>query len=296
MTAGDVSLYLENIRKFAPSQHGLHIGGGEPFLNFDLTIKTVELCLEKQIPLQYVETNASWCDDDDKTAKMMVELRDSGLPALLISASPFHNEFVPFEYTERAVRIAMNIFGAYNVIVYTNYFYQQLSQFDKSKKLAFNRYVNTMSREKVAQDFIREYHLIPCGRAITRLGYLYESKPASAFFYQNCQPEFQNPNHIHIDPAGNYVPSFCAGISLGNARYLRELYEGIDLQKFPILEILATKGVEGLLKFAKDQFNYAERRDGYIAKCDLCQDIRKHITANTDQFEELTPVEFYQNL
>ncbi len=296
MTADDACQYLKNVNEYAPSQRGLHIGGGEPFLDFDLTLKIVELCVENRVPLQYVETNASWCDSDDKTAKMLTELRDSGLPALLISASPFHNEFIPFEDTERAVRIAMDIFGEYNVIVYTNYYYQQLSQFDKTKKLPFNRYINTTGREKAAQDFVREYHLIPCGRAITRLGYLYERKPASVFFNQNCQPEFQNPNHIHIDPAGNYIPSFCAGISLGNARDLGKIYKGIDLQKFPILEILSTQGVEGLLKFGKDQFNYVERPAGYIAKCDLCQDIRQLITSITDQFAELTPVEFYQNL
>ncbi|MBD3288823.1 radical SAM protein [candidate division KSB1 bacterium] len=296
MTADDVRVYLKNISECASSQRGLHIGGGEPFLNFELLLKTIELCVEFGVPLQYVETNAGWCDTDEKTARLLYELRTSGLPALLISASPFHNEFVPFDCTERAIRIATDIFGAYNVLIYTDYYYKQLSQYDHSKKLPFNRYVNTTGREQAAQDFIREYNLIPCGRAVTRLGYLYEKKPAATFFNNTCQPEFRNPNHIHIDPDGNYIPSFCAGISLGNARNLGELYQGIELENFPLLELLASKGVEGLLLFAKERFNYAELADGYIAKCDLCQDIRKHIVAFTDQFKELTPVEFYQNL
>jgi len=83
---------------------------------------------------------------------------------------------------------------------------------------------------------------------------------------------------------------------LGDAHNLNSIFEGIDLQQRPIIEILATSGVEGLLKLARDQFDFQLSPEGYIAKCHLCQDIRAHIVQRTDQFEELRPVEFYRYL
>ena len=186
MSRDDLKIILQQIKKVAPHQQGLHIAGGEPFLNFELTLETVELCIEHGIPLQYIETNAHWCKNDEITTQLFQLLRDSGLPAILISASPFHNEFISFEYTERAVMIGSEIFGQYNVLVYTPFFFQQLMQFDKTQKLSFNRYINTMGKEKIAQDFIDYYSLIPTGRMVTKLKHLYQGKPANAYFNNNC--------------------------------------------------------------------------------------------------------------
>jgi len=296
MSEQDLEHYLDQIGQFAPNQRGLHITGGEPFLNFELTLRTVELCIEYDLPIQYVETNAYWCDDNDLTAYQFNMLRESGLPAILISVSPFHNEFIPFERTNRAINIAREIYGSYNVLIYTSYFHEQLQDYNPQAKIPFNRYLNTIGYEKAAQSFIENYGLIPCGRAASKLNFLYQKQPAEAFFNNNCFAEFTNPEHMHIDPYGNYIVSFCSGISLGDAHNLGEIFNGIDLQERPIVELLATSGVEGLLKLAQDQFDFETSPNGYIAKCHLCQDIRAHIVQMTDQFEELTPVEFYRYL
>jgi len=296
ITEEDIENILTQIKQFAPHQHGLHLAGGEPFLNVELTFRAVELCIENGVPLQYVETNAFWCDDDDSTAYKFNMLRDSGLPAILISVSPFHNEFIPFEKTHRAINIAREIYGDYNVLIYTSYFYEQLQDYNPQTKIPLNRYLNTIGYEKAAQSFVEHYELIPIGRTASKLNFLFQKHPAAAFFNNNCLAEFTNPEHIHIDPYGNYISSFCTGISLGNAHKLREIYGGIDLQERPILEILATSGVEGLLRLAQDQFDYQVLSEGYMAKCHLCQDIRAHIVQMTDQFVELTPIEFYRYL
>lgn len=296
MSEKDLEDYMDQIREFVPNQHGLHLAGGEPFLNFDLTLRAVELSVEHGVPLQYVETNAHWCEDDELTAYQMNMLRESGLPAILISVSPFHNEFTPFERTDRAIKIAREIYGPYNVLVYTSYFYDQLQDYNPQQTMPLNRYLNTMGYKEAAQSFIEHYGLIPSGRAASKLNFLFEKHPAQAFFDNNCIADFTNPEHIHIDPYGNYITSFCAGISLGDAHNLNLIFEGIDLQQRPIIEILATSGVEGLLRLAQDQFDFQLSPDGYIAKCHLCQDIRAQIVQRTDQFEELRPVEFYRYL
>jgi len=296
MSEAETGQVIAQIGAHAPNQRGLHIGGGEPFLNFDLVLRTVELCIETNVPIQYVETNASWCVDDDLAFAQLTELRDSGLPAILISVSPFHNEFIPFERTHRAIEIARSIYGHFNVLVYTHYFYEQLQQHEATKKVPLNRYLHTVGYENAAQSFLQFYDLIPCGRAVSRLNFLFQKSPASAFFNTNCLAEMTNPEHVHIDLYGNYIPGFCAGLSLGKAWDLGRLYSGIDLSALPLIEILVTSGVEGLLNFAQNQFDYRIRDEGYMAKCHLCQDIRAHIVSLTDQFDELTPIDFYRNL
>ncbi len=296
MTVEQIKHYLRQIRQFAPQQLGLHLAGGEPFLNFELTLRSVELCLEVGVPLQYIETNASWCEDDDVTAYQLNLLRESGLPAILISVSPFHNEFIPFERTERAIRIAREIYGPYNVLIYTAFFYSQLQDFNPQYTMPFNRYLNTVGSEAAAASFIQHYGLIPNGRAASRLNFLFQKRPAEAVCDQNCLAELTNPEHIHIDPYGNYIAHFCTGISLGDSNDLGLLFGGIALPSRPLIETLVTSGVAGLLKLARDQFDFQPNPEGYIAKCHLCQDIRHHIVQRTDQFEELAPLEFYRYL
>ncbi|MFZ5515392.1 MAG: radical SAM protein [Candidatus Zhuqueibacterota bacterium] len=296
MSEAEAGQVIAQIGEHAPDQRGLHIGGGEPFLNFDLVLRAVEMCIEANVPIQYVETNASWCVDDDLAYAQLTDLRDSGLPAILISVSPFHNEFIPFERTNRAIEIARSIYGHYNVLVYTQYFYEQLQQHEATGKIPLSRYLNTVGHENAARSFLQFYDLIPCGRTVSRLNFLYQKNPADAFFNTNCLVEMTNPEHVHINLYGNYIPSFCAGLSLGKSWDLGRIYAGIDLSALPIIEILVDSGVEGLLKFAQDQFDYRVREDGYMAKCHLCQDIRAHIVSLTDQFEELAPIDFYRNL
>jgi len=41
---------------------------------------------------------------------------------------------------------------------------------------------------------------------------------------------------------------------------------------------------------------YKELSGGYVSKCHLCLDIRRHIAEQTSEFEELRPIEFYRHL
>lgn len=82
---------------------------------------------------------------------------------------------------------------------------------------------------------------------------------------------------------------------MGDWRNLNELLkEGVDRHRHPILGFLANQDFRGLFRFAKD-FSYGESKEGYISKCHLCVDIRKHLAAK-GEFEELRPKEFYAHL
>jgi len=45
--------------------HGLHFTGGEPFLNFDLLLRGVEIAEDLGVPSIFVETNSYWCTDEE---------------------------------------------------------------------------------------------------------------------------------------------------------------------------------------------------------------------------------------
>jgi len=57
---------------------------------------------------------------------------------------------------------------------------------------------------------------------------------------------------------------------------------------------LMEEDMQGLLEFAS-RFGFEENSEGYISKCHLCIDIRRHLAAERG-FRELQPTEFYEHL
>lgn len=266
--------------------YGIHFTGGEPFLNFDLLLKVVEIAKRKKIPFTFVETNCFWCRDDKTAREKLTKLKNTGLDGILISANPFIVEHVPFERIERAAVIGEEVFGS-NVIVYQRFFYEQFKKIGLKDTLSFNEYL-----QKAGSHSLYRMELLPMGKVSYKLDFLYEKYPASHFFGKSCQNELIRDWHIHIDNQCNYVPGYCGGISLGDARNLDSILEGIDLDKFPVLKCLLTD-LKELYQLGKE-FGYKEQ-EGYISKCHLCLDIRRDL-AQYEEFKELSPKEFYERL
>ncbi|MHA1688771.1 MAG: hypothetical protein ACTSUN_05465 [Promethearchaeota archaeon] len=74
--------------------YGLHFTGGEPFLNYNVLLKSIEIASEFGLPLLFVETNCYWCKNDIITKKRLMELKEKGLRGILISVNPFILEHV----------------------------------------------------------------------------------------------------------------------------------------------------------------------------------------------------------
>jgi len=268
--------------------YGLHFTGGEPFLNFDLLLKIVEMANGYGIPSTFVETNCFWCIDDKTTREKLEQLKKAGLHGILISVNPFILEQVPFERTERAARIGKEIFGK-NVMIYQGFFCHQFKGFNIRGTLPFEEYL-----QKAGYESLYQIELLPMGRAVYKLGNLYKKFPARQFFGESCREELTRNWHIHIDNYCNYMTGYCGGISLGDARDLDSLRE-IVLDGKPILEALVTD-LKELYEFGVEEIGYMELSEGYISKCHLCLDIRKCLAKQTDEFEELRPREFYFHL
>ena len=270
--------------------HGLHFTGGEPFINFDFLLKAVQIADEFEIPSTFVETNCFWCRSDKITKEKLNLLKSTGLRGILISVNPFYAEYVPFERTERCIKISREVFGP-NVMVYQIEYYKRFKQLGIRKRIPLANYLALAQNESLTS----EVELFLMGRAAVKLKTMYPAYLAQHFFSQPCLPPFLREWHNHLDNYGNIMPGYCGGISLGDWHQLDDLIEdGIDLDKRPILSFLISENMKGLYDFAK-LLGYSELEEGYISKCHLCLDLRKYLI-NQKDFEELRPLEFYDHL
>jgi len=268
--------------------YGLHFTGGEPFLNFPLLLKAVELARELGIPSTFVETNCYWCTGDEVTREKLLLLKEKGLAGILISVNPFYLEYVPFERTERGIRLAREVFGP-NLMVYQAEYYALFRQLGIRGRLSYEEYL----RLPAGRNLRVEMFLM--GRAAYKLGDFYPKYPAAYFLEQPCIPPPLRDWHNHFDNYGNFLPGYCGGLSLGDVHQLEELVEeGLELEERPVLKFLAEQDFRGLLHFARE-FGYRELREGYISKCHLCVDIRRFLASRLD-LRELRPREFYSFL
>ncbi|MEM3786529.1 MAG: hypothetical protein QXE05_11190 [Nitrososphaeria archaeon] len=133
------------------------------------------------------------------------------------------------------------------------------------------------------------------GRTVYKLNMLFKKYPAKYFFNQSCYNELTRDWHIHVYNYGNYIPGYCGGISLGNIKDFEKLFNGIILDSLPIINALTTD-IKTLHNIGVKDFDYKENAEGYISKCHLCLDIRKHVIEKGGKFLELKPIEYYKNL
>jgi hypothetical protein len=264
---------------------GLHFTGGEPFLNFDLLLHLVETARRLGIAGVFVETNGFWCQNDTTARERLSALQDAGLDGILISANPFLLEGIPFERTERAVRLSREILS-HNTMVYQGFFYEQFKDLGLKGTLPFEEYLDR------AGHGLDHVELLANGRVPYKLAGLFHTFPASRFFGMSCGPELVRDWHVHVDNYCHLVPGYCGGLSWGDARELDTLCRGLDLDERPVLQALLSD-LADLYRMGVE-FGY-EEREGYISKCHLCVDIRRHLVRQ-GEFQELQPKVFYERL
>jgi hypothetical protein len=270
--------------------HGLHLTGGEPFMNFDLLVRVTEIAHGLGIPSLFVETNGFWARQDEETREKLHLLKSKGLRGILISVNPFYAEYVPFERTERCIRVSLEVFGR-NTLVYQIEYYKLFRRLGIRERIALEDFIS-LTKETSISDRVE---LFLMGRAAYKLRPFYPAYPARAFFDVPCCPPPIREWHNHFDNYGNVIPGYCSGISLGHWRELDQMVgEGIDMDQHPVLGLLVHDDLRGLLQFAGD-FGYGELQEGYISKCHLCGDLRRHLARSGD-FSELQPLEFYLRL
>ena len=273
-----------------PRLQSIHFAGGEATLRPDLLEKLISMAAEMEIPIAYLETNAYWCTDAVKTRDQLERWRSAGLPALLVSVSMFHNEFVPFKNSMTCIESACQVFGAGNVIIYLPHMVNLLSQLPGDGKHSLSEFCEHFGLREQSPDIPRLYQVIPSGRAAEALRDCYRANPASAYLYETCDSELLSTSHFHVDRYGNLFTGLCAGIASAT---VYNLHPTISPESHPVFVTLCTEGPCGLTDLATKTCGYEERESGYVSKCDLCMDVRRRLY-RTGRFTELRPACLYQ--
>ncbi len=294
MSPDEVQSALESTRVW-DHYFQVHITGGEPFLNFPLLLKSIEIASELNIPC-YVETNAGWCVREELTRDRFKTLQDAGLQAVLISCSPFHAETIPPKRTLLAISIALEIFGSQGVIVYLSEWLDQLASFGLDEPTPIEKYVDTFGSKRAGWMFWNGYGLISGGRSGYKLGHLIEKQPASAFQGKHCRQEILFAGHSHFDLYGNFISGFCGGLAAGDWHELSRILDDYSDGRYPpLVDILINKGPYGIFTIATEKYAYRSPIDDFAGKCHLCVDVRKHLS-NIGNYHELKPLKFYETI
>ena len=286
---------LQSIGRTWVFPRGLHLAGGEAFLNFELLLFAVERCRALRLPIEYVETNAGWCLDYETGLEKFRLLREAGLFSVLISVSPFHAETIPLKRTLSAIKAAEEVFGPGNVVVYMRRFIPLIEKFGRERPVPLKRWLEAFGPREAGRLFWEGYALIPGGRAGVELGGLspWRLRPED-FAGETCAREILLSAHAHFDPYGNYIPLFCGGLSLGQFEDLPAFVRDFDYRKLTLVRLLVEGGPLALARFAAENFGFVPK-EGYAGKCHLCVEVRAHLAARED-FPELSPRAFYENL
>jgi len=271
----------------------MHVGGGEPLADPLGLAGVLAAAAETGMHLEYVETSASWYDDADEAVELLTELRSMGLSSLLVSLSPMHNGFVPLRKTLGVIEAARAAGVA--VFPWQEHFLADVQAFDPEATHPFAAYLDRFGPDYPAEILRRTWiHL--GGRAFDLFAPVLGRKPVEAILAEasaDCRRELADASHFHMDLYGDYVPGLCSGL----ACRADDLGAPLDPERYPILTTLAESGISGFYEYAASLEEYQPLPGGYVNKCELCQDIRRHLTER-GWFEstELAPVEFYAAL
>ncbi len=268
----------------------VHIGGGEPMLRPDELGDVLETAARAGVSVEYVETNSSWFKDAESARDLLLGLREKGLRTLLVSISPFHNEFIPYSRVEGVMR-ASELAGI-NIFPWINGFIPDLSAFDPDKPHGLEEY-----RRKFGGDYLlrvlERYWVRMGGRAPDTFRPFLPSLPFREILDRNpggCSRELSDTTHFHVDLFGNYIPGLCSGLSIA----VQDLGRPLSENRYPVITTLFRSGIKGIYKLAQKELAYSPFRPGYINKCDLCTEIRTVFIKNDfGGTAELNPREFY---
>jgi len=266
---------------------GVHIGGGEPFLNPEALIALVRTITASGLVLEYIETNAGWVSHDDaRTRAILRNLRDAGADCVMFSVDPFHIGFVPLWKPIHLRRLLEEEGLSY--FIWKDQYLRAFTGLDKERTYTPNELADALGYDACGQ-CAREYGMGFNGRALNLLRRYGTRKPLESFLTGAACTALTDAGHFHADYLGHYIPPRCTGIGIP----LEEADSLVnpDERTYPVLHRLRTGGLRALYEFAQD-YGFTPNSDGYVSGCELCFILRKTLSSAGD-FAELTPKAFY---
>lgn len=269
----------------------IHIGGGEPTLNPELAVKAVRMAVAKKVRLSYLETNGHYAETKERAVEVLAPFRDAGLPAILLSVSPYHNEFIPLRHTLNCLEAGMEVFGEDGVFPWLSHFLPMLGRLDPDTTHTLKEFLDANGLEWGSPALLRLFPLTPGGRAPKGLRDFFALRPAEDFRGGHCMEILGGVSHFHVDPNGYLFTGHCPGIIAGRAP---AFHEAKDQGKDPVFSTLALGGPHALMETARNECGFVPDPVGYVSPCDLCFQVRRALFIHdADTWSELGPATFY---
>lgn len=266
----------------------MHIGGGEPFLNFEALCTLLSELQQAGVGVDYIETNAFWCRDMEEIRRKLRRIRSLGVDTVMASVDPFHIEFVPLERPIRLVQ-ALREEGM-DYFVWQDRFLERLLPLDLSQTHTREE-LSALLGDNYIEETAREYGIGVNGRALAIARRLYASRPADDLADEDPCTGLLSGQHCHVDLYGQVIPSGCPGISIE----MDDFFAGrLPAEKYPAAYRLYTGGVRALLDYARG-LGFEPDPAGYPTKCSLCCAIRIWLSRNCPS-QDVAPDCFYREM
>lgn len=264
----------------------VHIGGGEPFLDFDGLLTLIEKSVHYGIIVDYIETNGSWATDEDKIALQLSALKRVGGDTLCISIDPFHAEFVPYVNPLRLAKVCQKTDFGY--FLWQERFLSTLQSVDphtahdrpELEKLLGNDYILKTANS---------YGIRMGGNAINIEQEYYKKKPLASVLNSTPCKGLVSTGHFHIDMFNRFIPPGCTGFVIP----MEEVVRGITPGKYSVYEALLNGGVAALYNLAIANGFQPDKE--YTSSCALCFFICKFLSEKSG-FAELDAEHFAMSL
>ncbi|MCL1992696.1 MAG: radical SAM protein [Spirochaetes bacterium] len=255
----------------------VHIGGGEPFLDFERLLMSLVKLKDAGVAVDYIETNAFWATEEGAAEKLK-RLSDAGADTFCISIDPFHAEHLPYAAPLALAELCEK--SGFGYFLWKGDFIPALTALAPDKAHSRAALEKVFSGKYIA-DTARSYGVMYGGRAVN-----IEREFAMLFgadFFLDAAPcrGLLSTNHFHVDKDGFFIPPGCTGIRIP----LQEAVRGIAPGKYPAFEALYTGGIAALFRLAARQ-GFSPDALGYPSKCNLCFHLRRYL-AGTGEFPEL---------
>jgi hypothetical protein len=255
----------------------VHIGGGEPFLDFDGLVELVQILTNAGIKVEYIETNAFWATDEQQVKDHLRTLSSVGADTLCISLDPFHAEYVPVKLPLYLAAICQSTNFRY--FIWQEKYLSVLSRVDSNKthnRAELERLISTDYVIKTAQS----YGLSLGGRAVNIEAEYSAPKPVDLIAISQSCRRLLSTDHFHVDLHGKFIPPGCTGIAIR----LEDAVRGIPEGRYPVFEALLSGGTMELLQYAQTRC-FVVNPQGYTSNCVLCFHIRHWLSENDSCIE-----------
>lgn len=283
-------IHQDTARKNLQAIHSLgcravHLGGGEPLLKPEGVAAVLDSAQKEGVAIEYIETNSSWFKDLDHACALLESLAGKGLTTLLVSISPFHNEYIPFFKVKGVIEACKKT--DIKVFPWLMDFWPDVALLDDKTTHALAEYESIFGTNYLA-GLEERYWISPGGRALETFSACRETRTITEITEESATgcPELADVSHFHLDLYDNYIPGLCAGLAI----HRDDLGYDLSQKKYPIISALYRGGPAALMSFASRYFDFTPLKKFYRSKCELCYEIRRFLVVNKKQISiELQP-------